>query len=707
MPSDSPDDFTTLKELRNKPVWRERLNVRDEWVMPFDAIPIIETPKGNLTAQSSCEEFKVNGPNDRDNLLKAKDQAYKIGFNFGVMKVGVHSGMAVKDAKPLIRQMLIDQGLALPYYEPASKVMSRSGDECVVCLAEQWYIKYGEEEWKEKTTRALEAMECYHPESRNMFRGTFDWLAQWACSRTYGLGTRLPWDPKYLIESLSDSTIYMAYYSVAHLLQDGVFDGSVVGKAGITADKLTRAVWDYIFLDKDYPAGETDIPEETLKLLRREFKYWYPVDIRVSGKDLIQNHLTFFLYNHTAIFPESQWPRSVRANGHVLLNGKKMSKSEGNFLTLDDAINKFSADGMRFALADAGDSIDDANFSALTANKAILRLYTEIQFVDEVVKLIANGELVQGPPSTFFDHAFENEIYALVHQTLHHYERTNFRDALLSGFHALQASRDLYRERHKQNIKLCNASLISKWIEIQAIVLSPICPHWSERIWRLLGKEGFIVRHAVWPQVPVPDQSYLDQSNHIEECIKEFRSKYGLAKSRKKGDPLSKATIWVASSFPSWRSDLVDLIRRSIPAVCFPLFPFALLRCRFVIHSLIFFTLLPSFLSLAQDAATFPTEAEIKNLVKADANLRKVMGPAAPVIVSIAENMKIKGLAALDDALVISIKEKELFESIADYFVSRLTENEKTTISIEIREEDGSVNKKNQATPLSPLISFE
>lgn len=32
---------------------------------------------------------------------------------------------------------------------------------------------------------------------------------------------RLPWDPQYLIESLSDSTIYMAFYTVAHLLQRG------------------------------------------------------------------------------------------------------------------------------------------------------------------------------------------------------------------------------------------------------------------------------------------------------------------------------------------------------------------------------------------------------------------------------------------------------------------------------------------------------
>ena len=59
-------------------------------------------------------------------------------------------------------------------------------------------------------------------------------------------GTRLPWDEQYLIESLSDSTIYNAYYTVAHLLQQGPFDGSAGGPLGIrysaafTSIKLTK-----------------------------------------------------------------------------------------------------------------------------------------------------------------------------------------------------------------------------------------------------------------------------------------------------------------------------------------------------------------------------------------------------------------------------------------------------------------------------------
>lgn len=80
----------------------------------------------------------------------------------------------------------------------------------------------------------------------------------------------------------------------------------------------------------------------------------YPFDLRVSGKDLIQNHLTFCLYNHTAMWGEDKWPKAMRCNGHLLLNNEKMSKSTGNFKTLEQAVKEYSADAMRFALADAG-----------------------------------------------------------------------------------------------------------------------------------------------------------------------------------------------------------------------------------------------------------------------------------------------------------------------------------------------------------------
>lgn len=63
---------------------------------------------------------------------------------------------------------------------------------------------------------------------------TVDWIHEWGCSRSFGLGTKIPFDERYLIESLSDSTIYMAYYTVAHMLQGDIF-GKTSGLLGIKA----------------------------------------------------------------------------------------------------------------------------------------------------------------------------------------------------------------------------------------------------------------------------------------------------------------------------------------------------------------------------------------------------------------------------------------------------------------------------------------
>ena len=227
--------------------------------------------------------------------------------------------------------------------------------------------------------RLLARLNTYSIETRHNFEHTLDWLNQWACARTYGLGSRLPWDPQYIVESLSDSTIYMAYYTIAHLLHTDI-EGSTLGPANIPAKDMIDEVWDYIFLGK--PILKTSIPRSSLESLRHSFEYWYPLDTRVSGKDLIPNHLTFFLYNHTALFPEENWPKGVRTNGHLMLNGEKMSKSTGNSMTLREGVEKFGADATRIALADAGDGMDDANFEENSADAAVLRLFTEREWCE-------------------------------------------------------------------------------------------------------------------------------------------------------------------------------------------------------------------------------------------------------------------------------------------------------------------------------------
>ncbi|KAG9534447.1 leucyl-tRNA synthetase, partial [Aureobasidium melanogenum] len=219
VPSDSPDDYITIQDLVKK---ADYYKIKKEWA-DIEPLPIIETPTyGNLTAKKLCEDMKIASPKDTKQLAEAKDLAYKEGFYKGTMCYGEHKGKSVEEAKPLVRQTLIDAGNAFNYAEPDGEVMSRSGDSCVAGHLDQWYLNYGksgDEPWQQEVLGHVNGeLNTFSTEAKNAFQQTLDWLGQWACARSYGLGSKLPWDQQFLVESLSDSTVYMAYYTISHYL---------------------------------------------------------------------------------------------------------------------------------------------------------------------------------------------------------------------------------------------------------------------------------------------------------------------------------------------------------------------------------------------------------------------------------------------------------------------------------------------------------
>lgn len=194
VPSDSPDDYMTIQDLIKK---ADYYKIKKEWA-DLEILPIIETPTyGNLTAKKLCEDMKIASPKDTKQLAEAKDLAYKEGFYKGTMCYGEHKGKSVEEAKPLIRQTLIDAGNAFNYAEPDGEVMSRSGDSCVAGHLDQWYLNYGkngDEAWQQEVLGHVNGeLNTFSTEAKNAFQQTLDWLGQWACARSYGLGSKLPW----------------------------------------------------------------------------------------------------------------------------------------------------------------------------------------------------------------------------------------------------------------------------------------------------------------------------------------------------------------------------------------------------------------------------------------------------------------------------------------------------------------------------------
>lgn len=147
VPSDSPDDYITSLDLKKK---AEYYGIDPAWVA-LEPIPVLSTPSyGDLTAKTLVEKFRIQSPKDVKQLAEAKELAYKEGFYQGTMVIGPFKGSKVEDAKAKVREDMIARDLAFAYSEPENAVMSRSADECIVALCDQWYLDYGEPTWLKK-----------------------------------------------------------------------------------------------------------------------------------------------------------------------------------------------------------------------------------------------------------------------------------------------------------------------------------------------------------------------------------------------------------------------------------------------------------------------------------------------------------------------------------------------------------------------------
>jgi len=535
VPSDAPDDWIGLEDLKKDKKMCKRYGLDQEEIRKIEPIPIISSEGwGPLPAEEICRKLGVKDQYDRENLTLAKKEIYKTGFYTGRMKenCGAYAGMPVEFAKKEIMRVMGEMGDADVFYELPDPVVCRClGQATVKIVNDQWFIRYSDEAWKEKTRKALERLNLFPPLVRKQFEHVIEWLQDWACARMKGLGTPLPWDPDWLIESLSDSTIYMAFYTISNYFNNWQNMDIVAGEKHkaqlkVPAKHLSDAFFDFIFLgkgDAGSVADETGIPGKTLNQMQEEFHYWYPFELRGSGKDLIQNHLGFCLFNHTAIFPEEHWPGGFTLNGWIKVEGEKMSKSHGNFYTLRDMLKKYGADITRVTLTNAGEGINDPNLElsfAETTKKKLMKwfIYSKEHYSIESEKHREAG--IEDGKLTTIDRWFLSRLNRTILEVTSQMEQTNFKSALKIGFFDLQNDFRWYQRRAGSP---ANPYLINTMIETQLRFLSPFIPHYAEELMSQLRSgepEDEFVSSSPFPEAK--EEWMSDEEEKKEEFFKSF-----------------------------------------------------------------------------------------------------------------------------------------------------------------------------------------
>lgn len=544
-PADAPADYIALQDLKNNIDLLKEYNLEDV-IADVNPIPVVEV-KGysEIPAKDIIEGMGITSQGD-EKLHDATNELYKVEFSKGRM-LPEFGGKKVSVAREEFKSEMLDNNTATIMFDFAERpVICRCGGQCVVkIMDDQWFMSYSDEEWTKKTEKLLEREKIVPPEIRNNFEYYLDWLDDWACSRNIGLGTKLPWDDKWLIEPLTDSTIYMSYYSIAKYLKD------------MDPEVLNDAFFDKVFLDID--SDDIKVDSDMVEEIQNEFNYWYPLDWRLSAKDLVGNHLSFLMFHHSAIFPEDKWPKGTVVFGMGLLEGNKMSSSKGNVILLKDAIEDYSADVVRLFLMASAEPWQDFDWREKEVLGTKRRLEWFKEFADKVEEIkgspldLSNIEEVE--LTRTIDKWMIGQLNQNIKEATEALEGFQTRKALQNALFLLRKDIDhyLYRVKHlldKQDpaVIYVLSTVLENWIRL----LAPFTPHTSEEIWSEYGGKGF-VSEAQWPTY---DEDLVNpQIERSEQLVQNTLKDINQIQNMVKGD-VEKIHIYIA---PDWKWELYEI----------------------------------------------------------------------------------------------------------------------------------------------------
>ncbi len=246
-----------------------------------------------------------------------------------------------------------------------------------------------------------------------------------------------------------------------------------------------------------------DPHNEELPFSKEKADRWFPVDQYIGGIEHAILHLLYARFFTKVIHdigltkaeePFSKW----LAQGMVLKDGAKMSKSKGNVVDPQKILAEYGADTARLFILFASPPEKDLEWSEAGVEGAE-------RFLNRVWRLFADHgrELKNVDKENYNEEKFtreEKELYRKLHATIKKVtedvgERLNFNTAISAIMELTNTCYQYLNNNKKENVNYC---LLKEILINKILLLAPFAPHMTEELWQVLGKKGSI-HYQQWP----------------------------------------------------------------------------------------------------------------------------------------------------------------------------------------------------------------
>ncbi|ARC53117.1 methionine--tRNA ligase [Candidatus Riesia pediculischaeffi] len=318
--------------------------------------------------------------------------------------------------------------------------------------------------------------------------------------------------------------------SIEWILQ-GLKDWDITRDNPYFGFKIPEEKKKYFYVWLDATVGYIAASQNLFRKRKIDFENFWKKDsedllFQFIGKDIMYFHTLFW----TAILEgiEYRKPNNIFVHGHLIIDGKKMSKSKKNFITAKSYLNNFNSDHLRYYYASKLSSkLNDINFNL---SDFVNKINSEI--VNKIVNLASRN-------ASFIKKHFDNELSEQLDSSIIYQkfvmESKNIKKLFLSlnfcsvvrrvSFLADVANKYVesrspwkidHKLEHRRLHKICSTGI--NLFKILMTYLSPILPKLAEKSAKFLNYPF----HTRWNSIEYPLLNH--RINDFEHLIKKIEN---------------------------------------------------------------------------------------------------------------------------------------------------------------------------------------